>query len=86
MCDRKRDDKINRGCQRHLLPALLGIQVNEMVHDADQGSSFAAVNHLWLHDDREPTKVNQGCHLCTEKHNQLGETARETFRTSVTAN
>lgn len=86
MCDRKRDDKINRGCQWRLLPPLVGIQVSEMVHAADQGSSFAAVNHLRLHDDRESMKGNQGCHLCIEKHNQLEETASEMFHTSVTTN
>lgn len=56
------------------------------MHAADQGSSFAAVNHLQLHDDRESMKANQGCHLCTEKHNQLEETVSEMFRTGVTTN
>lgn len=27
----------------------------------DRGSSFAAVNHLQLHDDRESKKVNKRC-------------------------
>lgn len=85
MCDRKRDDKTNRGCQRRLSPAFLGIQVGETGRTADLGSTLAAV-HLRLRDDRESTKANQGCHLCTEKHNQLEETASEMFCLGVTSN
>lgn len=38
----------------------------------DRGSSFAAVNHLHLHDDRESKKVNNGCHCILGKTQPVG--------------
>lgn len=36
------------------------------------GASFAAVNHLQLHDDKESKKVNKGCHRILGKTQPVG--------------